>query len=212
MADTKSSSSFSYRLSDETRNKISDIQKTAKISADALFREFISAYEHENFSSTSYGAAMQNDLDAWAMHSAAIQQLYTNAIRAGIDAKEIATKELLGRIEASESALSGLREKLNNAESAKKDMTDQLNATKKSLQEALNALEKAENESEQARENAEAWKNSINTLTAQLKEYQNKVQNYDQLSEKLAKSEADLLAAQASNKVLTDLIDKYMSK
>lgn len=204
------SATATYRVSDETKAKISDLMSSEKLSADGLFTALISAFERENFGSTDYGAAMQNDLDAWAMHSAALQELYQNAIRSGIDAKEIVRKELSGRIEASEAALSSLKEKLDKAEEEKKDLASQLESTQKKLEEIVNALNKAEDEAGQARENAEAWKNSINTLTAQLKECQEKVKEFDKVSAELANVKADLLGLQAENKALNAVIDKFM--
>lgn len=198
-----------YRVSDEVKSKISDLMATEKLSADGLFTALITAFEKENFGGT-YGAAMQNDLDSWAMHSAALQQLYENAIRSGMDAKVIVRKELSGRIEASEAALAGLKEKLDLAEADKKATADQLETTKKSLDETVKALDKAEDEAGQARENAEAWKNSINTLTAQLEESKNKVKKFDELSTELTKVKAELLGVQAENKALNTVIDKYM--
>lgn len=199
-----------YRVSDETKAKISDLMTSEKLSADGLFTALISAFEKESFGSTDYGAAMQNDLDAWAMHSAALQQLYENAIRSGIDAKELVRKELSGRIEASEAALSSLKEKLDKAEADKKDLASQLDATKKSLEETVKALDKAEEASAQAKESADAWKNSINTLTAQLEESKDKVKEFDKVAAELAQVKADLLGVQAEKKVLNDFIEKYM--
>lgn len=199
-----------YRVSDETKAKISDLMTSEKLSADGLFTALISAFEKESFGNTAYGNAMQNDLDAWAMHSAALQQLYENAIRSGIDAKELVRKELSGRIEASEAALSGLKEKLDKAEADKKDLASQLDATKKSLEETVKALDKAEEASAQAKESADAWKNSINTLTAQLEESKDKVKEFDKVAAELAQVKADLLGVQAEKKVLNDFIEKYM--
>lgn len=199
-----------YRVSDEVKTKISDLMSSEKLSADGLFTALISAFEKENFGNTAYGNAMQNDLDAWAMHSAALQQLYENAIRSGIDAKELVRKELSGRIEASEAALSGLKEKLDKAEADKKDLASQLDATKKSLEETVKALDKAEEASAQAKESANAWKNSINTLTAQLEESKDKVKEFDKVAAELAQVKADLLGVQAEKKVLNDFIEKYM--
>lgn len=199
-----------YRVSDEVKAKISDLMTSEKLSADGLFTALISAFEKENFGNTAYGTAMQNDLDAWALHSAALQQLYENAIRSGIDAKELVRKELAGRIEASEAALSGLKEKLDKADEEKKDLASQLEATKKSLDETVKALDKADEESAQAKESVEAWKNSINTLTASLKECQEKVKEFDKVSAELAKVKADLLGVQAENKALNGIIAKFM--
>lgn len=204
------SATATYRVSDEVKSKISDLMSSEKLSADGLFTALISAFEKESFGGTAYGAAMQNDLDAWALHSAALQELYQNAIRSGIDAKEIVKRELSGRIEASEAALSGLKEKLDKAEEEKKDLASQLEATKKSLAETVKALDKAEDEAGQARDNAEAWKNSINTLTAQLEESKEKVKEFDNVSAELAKVKAELLGLQAENKALNAVIDKFM--
>lgn len=126
------------------------------------------------------------------------------------DAKELVRKELSGRIEASEAALSGLREKLEQAEEKKKELESLLKATKESLAETIKALDKAEDEAGQARENAEAWKNSINTLTAQLDESKDKVKEFDKVTAELAKVKADLLGVQAENKALNAVIEKFM--
>lgn len=204
------SATATYRVSDETKAKISDLMSAEKLSADGLFTAFIAAYQKESFGGTAYGVAMQNDLDAWAMHSAALQELYQNAIRSGIDAKEIVRKELSGRIEASETALSGLKEKLDKAEEEKKDLASQLESTKKALEETVKALDKAEEESNQAKESADAWKNSINTLTAQLEESKDKAKEFDNVSAELAEVKAELLGEQAKNKALNDVIEKFM--
>lgn len=211
MEKTKNASATAtYRVSEETKAKISELMSSEKLSAEGLFTTLISAFEKENFANTDYGAAMQNDLDAWSMHSAALQQLYTNAVRSGIDAKEIVRKELSGRIEASEAALSGLKEKLDKANEEKKDLASQLEATKKALEETVKALDKAEEEAGQASENAEAWKNSINTLTAQLEESKDKVKEFDKISAELADVKAELLGAKAENKALNVVIEKFM--
>ena len=200
----------SYRISSEIKQKVQELMKNEKLSADAMFTALISAYEESAFKSTDYGQAMSNDLDAWAMHSAALQQLYTNAIRNGVDAKEIVRKELSDRISASEAAVSSLKEKLEAKDARINEFSAQINALNKALDEATKEIDRLEKTASTAEENAEAWKSSINTLTSQLNECKEKVQNYDEINNELLKAKAEITALQKTNELQEQFIDKYM--
>lgn len=201
-----------YRISSDIKQKVQEIMKSEKLSADALFTALISAYEETAFKSTSYGQAMSNDLDAWAFHSASLQQLYTNAIRSGIDAKTLAKKEVEERVKSAEEANESLRAKLRDTLADKQSYIDELTETRKQLDEANRKLVKAEKSAEKAESNADAWKESINTLTSQLNENREKLLEFDKLREELAEVKAKVASLTAENEALGKVIDKYLTK
>ena len=199
-----------YRVSSDIKQKVQEIMKNEKLSADALFTTLISAYEETAFKSTDYGQAMSSQLDRWAYHAAAMQQLYADAIKGGMDAKEIVRKELSDRITASEAAVSSLKESLDKKDAKINEFSAQIDSLNKALGEAAKEIDSLEKSASAAEENAEAWKSSINTLTAQLAECKEKVQNYDEINSEFLKAKAEITALQKTNELQEQFIDKYM--
>lgn len=207
--------SSSYRITPETKKKIAEIMDNkdgTKISAEALFTAFLSAYQDKNFLSTDYGQARKADLDSWVLHTVALQQLYESAIRGGIDAQKIVKSEMTKRIEASEEAVSQLKAENENLKSLCNDFAKENAEQKEKINEIRKQADKAEDAAEKAQSNADAWKESINTLTSQLNENKEKLTSFDKVKEELASQKAQNAALLAENNTLKKLIDQYFSK
>ena len=200
----------SYRISSDIKQKVQELMKNEKLSADALFTTLINAYEEVALKSTDYGKAMSTQLDSWAYYSAELQRLYASAIQDGMNAKEIVRKELSDRISASEAAISGLNDKIAQKDDKINELAAQLDAANKALSEATKEIDRLGKAAHAAEESADAWKSSINTITAQLEEYKAKVGNYDQIKAAQEKSDAENIALKKTIELQEQFIDKYM--
>ena len=211
MAEKEGTIVQSYRIAESLKTKLDEITKTEHLTANALFTKLIQAYATCEFKTTDYGKAMENDLESWALHSAALQQLYETAIRNGMDAKESVRQELSARILASEEAVSSLKEKLSASEEREKSAVDKVKNIENALQAALEEADKANEMAKKAEENAEAWKNSINTLTEQVDLYKEKAAAYDKLLDEVNSLKVELATSKKIAEVQQQMIDKYMS-
>ena len=211
MAEKENTIVQSYRIAESLKAQLDEIAKAEHLTANALFTKLIRAYATCEFKTTDYGKAMENDLESWALHSAALQQLYETAIRNGMDAKESVRQELSSRILASEEAVSGLKEKLSASEEREKSAVDKVKNIENALQAALEEADKANEMAKKAEENAEAWKNSINTLTEQVDLYKEKAAAYDKLLDEVNSLKVELATSKKIADVQQQMIDQYMS-
>lgn len=211
MAEKEGTVVQSYRIAESLKSKLDEIAKSEHLTANALFSKLIQAYATCEFKTTDYGKGMENDLESWALHSAALQQLYENAVRNGMDAKESVRQELSARILASEEAVSSLKEKLSASVEKEKSAMDKAQNIENALKAALEEADKANEIAKKAEESAEAWKNSINTLTEQVNLYKEKAANYDTVLAEVNDLKVKLATSERVAKVQQQLIDKYMS-
>lgn len=211
MAEKENTIVQSYRIAESLKAKLDEISKTERLTANALFTKLLQAYTACEFKSTDYGKGMENDLEDWTRHCAALQQLYTNAVRNGIDAKESVRSEFAARISASEEAVSSLKEKLSASAEREQAALDKAKTAEDALNAALEEADKANELAEKASESAEAWKNSINTLTEQVNLYKEKATNYDKLLDEVNALKVELATSKKIAEVQQQMIDKYMS-
>ena len=207
--------SSSYRITPETKQKISEIMENkdgTRISAEVLFTAFLSAYHDKNFLSTDYGQAKKADLDSWTLHIVALQQLYEGAIRSGMDAQKIVKNEMIKRIEVAEEAVSRLKVENENLKALCNNYSKENVEQKEKIDELKKQADKAEDAAEKAQSNADTWKESINTLTSQLKENREKLASFDNVKEELTNQKAQNAALLAENSALKKIIDQYFSK
>lgn len=204
--------SAAYRITESLKNKLQELANEENLTAQTLFLKLVQAYDTCTFKTTDYGKAMENDLNDWAFHSASLQQLYENAIRNGLDAKEIVRQDFANRIRSAEEAVSSLKEKNDALNNTIKELNTQIQMLSKSLAEASDTADKYQEAARKADENAEAWKSSIKTLTTQLEEQREKIKKYDELVSELESTKSELASTKKVAEVQEQLIEKYMKR
>lgn len=183
-----------YRLSAEVKQKIQELLKSEKLSADALFTALLSEYK-----ATKYGQGMESNLDAWAMHSAALQQLYTESIRSGIDSKSIVQKEMSGQIKAAEEAIQSLREKLD-------EKIYECEVLTKGMKEASVQIDKLEIEAKRT----DNFDETIANLNKQMNDYKEKAMAYDGLKKKYDELKNENVILEKTNQMQEQIMNKFL--
>ena len=63
--------SAAFRITESLKEKLQELATEENLTAQTLFTKLLQAYDTCSFKVTDYGKAMENDLNDWALHSAA---------------------------------------------------------------------------------------------------------------------------------------------
>ncbi len=207
-----------YRLDEAVRKKIKELTESEHLTNNELFIEFIRAYEQMSFGNSAYGQGMQTDLENWANHVSALQQLYHTAVQNGVDAVDNAKKALENQLETAAQARMMMQEKLDQKDDQIKTLTancaDLTNEAKAACEEARHYKEDAENSkkiADKAEENATLLQEKVDSLKNELKESQKKADEYDAVKKELEAVKRALDLEKGKTMMQQQFIDKYLA-
>jgi hypothetical protein len=123
MADNKELKPVSYRIDDETKEKIRQIADDLQLNQQGTIQKLIEAFELQKSKSTVTDAGKKEIIDTFDFYTSKLNQSFISVVQGLQDADEKAETKVADKLQSKDATIQDLQEKLTVAKQLKEDAT-----------------------------------------------------------------------------------------
>jgi predicted RNase H-like nuclease (RuvC/YqgF family) len=123
MADSKELKPVSYRIDDETKEKVKQIADDLQLNQQGTIQKLIEAFELQKSKSTVTDAGKKEIMDTFDFYTSKLNQAFISVVQGLQDADEKAETKVADKLQSKDAIIQGLQEQLTVAKQLKEDAT-----------------------------------------------------------------------------------------